>query len=203
MIQLYDFALSGSCHKVRMLLAQLGLDYKLIDVDLLRGGQRTDHYQTINPLGKVPVLDDNGLHLRDSIAIMVYLAKKYGEPDWWPTSPEDLGDIQQWLSFSVNEIFHGVATARAILLFKRDIDPKPAQELGRKSLAMMEQQLADNAWLACGRLTIADLACYPYIGLAHQGGLTLAEYPSVSDWIRRVEDLPNYVGMPGLPADSA
>jgi len=200
MIRLYDFKLSGSCHKVRLLLSMLGLDYQIVDVDLLKGDQTQDQFLRINPLNKVPVLEDDGYVLRDSTAIMVYLAQKYGRSDWVPASAQEHGEIQQWLSFSVNEIFHGIATARAIVLFQRDIDLTGPQALGRKSLTVMEQRLSAHEWLAGDRLTLADLACYPYTALAYQGGLSLADYPALRAWIARIEALPGYVPMPGLPA---
>ncbi|WP_170415956.1 glutathione S-transferase family protein [Ruegeria atlantica] len=200
MIRLYDFRLSGSCHKVRLLLSMLQRDHQIIDVDLLNGDQNQSAFLQVNPLNKVPVLDDDGFILRDSTAIMVYLAQKYGAAEWAPATPKEHGDIQQWLSFSVNEIFHGVATARAIVLFERDIDLAKPRALGQKSLKIMEQHLSDHRWLACDRTTLADLACYPYIALAYQGGISMSPYPEVRAWIARVEALPGYVPMPGLPA---
>ncbi len=200
MIRLYDFRLSGSCHQVRMLLSLLGLEYQTIDIDLLSGDQRQAAFLQVNPLNKVPVLDDDGFVLRDSAAIMVYLAGKYGGPDWTPASAGEQGEIQQWLSFSVNEIFHGIATARAIVLFDRDIDLSGPQALGQTSLMVMEQALTGREWLVGDRLTLADLACYPYTALSYQGGLSLPDYPALCAWIARIEALPGYVPMPGLPA---
>ena len=62
--------------------------------------------------------------------------------------------------------------------------------------------VSDREWLACNRLTPADLACYPYTALAYQGGFSLNDYPSLRAWIARVEASPGYVAMPGLPAPS-
>ena len=183
-----------------MLLSMLRLDCHLVDIDLLSGDQTQERFLRINPLNKVPVLDDDGFVLRDSTAIMLYLAQKYGSANWAPNTPEDHGEIQQWLSFSVNEIFHGMATARAIVLFERDADLAGPQTLGRASLEVMERQLSDREWLVCDRLTLADLACYPYTALAYQGDISLSPYPSVQGWIRRIEALPGYVAMPGIPA---
>lgn len=178
----------------------LKLEYQLIDIDLLNCDQTQEEFLRINPLHKVPVIDDDGFVLRDSTAIMLYLAQKYDAENWGPRTPEEHGEIQQWLSFSVNEIFHGMATARAIVLFERDIDLIGPQSLGEASLEIMERQLSDSPWLTCGRLTLADLACYPYTALAYQGNIPLSPYPSVRNWIRRVEALHGYVAMPGIPA---
>ena len=75
---LYNIALSGNCHKVRLMLSFLGIDYALYHLDLGASEQTTDEYLTLNPFGQAPLLNDNGVVIRDSHAILVYLAKKYG-----------------------------------------------------------------------------------------------------------------------------
>ena len=64
----------------------------------------------------------------------------------------------------------------------------------------MEHTLSGQNWLVGDRLTLADLACYPYTALSYQGGLSLTEYAAIRTWIARIEALPGYVPMPGLPA---
>ncbi len=115
-MKLYDAAFSGNCHKVRMMLSILGLDYDQVPVDLKAGAQRRPEFLALNPLGKIPVLEDEDLVIRDSQAILVYLAGKHGSPDWWPEDAPGQGQIMQWLAFSVNEMFHGPAIARGLVL---------------------------------------------------------------------------------------
>jgi glutathione S-transferase len=74
-MKLYNVAYSGNSYKVRLLLAQLGIPYELIEVDILKGGSRTPEFLKINPNGRTPVLDDNGFVLAESNAIMAYLAR--------------------------------------------------------------------------------------------------------------------------------
>ena len=199
MRKLYDFELSGNCQKIRMLLSFLSLDYERVNIDLRKRDQMDPEFIALNSLHKVPVLDDDGLILRDSAAIMIYLIRKYGRPEWYPESPEAMAEIQQWLSFSVNEVFNGLAMARAIIIFKRDADLEVARTIAATALQEMEHRLRDREWLALDRFTIADLACYPYTALIHEGELSLDDYPSIRGWCRRIEALEHYVGMPGLP----
>ena len=199
MINLYDFELSGNCHKIRMMLAFLGLKYEKIDIDLRKKDQMDPDFITLNRLHKVPVLVDDGFVLRDSVAIMIYLARKYGKPEWYPESPADMAEIQQWLSFSVNEVFNGLAMSRAIVIFNRDFDLKLAHAITDVALDLLEFRLKDYKWLALDRFTLADIACYPYAALVHEGGISLQAFPSIRAWFKRVESLPNYVAMPGLP----
>lgn len=78
MIEHHEFALSGNCHKVRLLLSLLGLEYRSIRADGAGGAHKRPDFLRLNPWGQVPVLSDDGLVLRDSQAILIYLAKQYG-----------------------------------------------------------------------------------------------------------------------------
>lgn len=79
MITLYEFALSGNCHKIRLMLSLLGLDYQSMAVNSSKQQQKSADFLAMNPFGQVPVLTDEDVIVRDSQAILVYLAKKYGD----------------------------------------------------------------------------------------------------------------------------
>jgi len=72
MLKLYDVPLSGNCHKVRLMLSLLGVEYEKITVNMPNGAHKRPEYLAINPLGKVPSIDDDGTVLWDSQAILVY-----------------------------------------------------------------------------------------------------------------------------------
>jgi glutathione S-transferase len=182
-----------------MILSFLGLDYEKIDTDLRRKDHMHPDFIVLNRLHKVPVLIDEEFVLRDSAAIMIYLARQYGKPEWYPDSPREMGEIQQWLSFSVNEVFNGLAMVRAILLFNRDFDLKLAHTISDVALDQLESRLKDHDWLALDRLTLADIACYPYTALVHEGNVSLEAFPAIRAWFKRVESLPRFVAMHGLP----
>jgi glutathione S-transferase len=197
-MKLYDMELSGNCYKVRLFCALLGLSYEAVPVDLLKREQKTEAFLALNPRGQVPVLDDAGTVVWDSMAILVYLAKKYGDGRWLPMGAQPLANVIQWLAVSENEILYGLARARAVVRFQRPWDLAACQELGRSGLAVLEAHLRHSVWLAGDHPTIADIACYPYVALAPEGGVALDGFPSVGQWIARVQALPGYVGMPGL-----
>ena len=93
MLKLYDSPLSGNCHKVRMLLSMLEIDYQTVPVDIPSGQNRQPAYLAVNPLGRVPVVDDDGVVIRDSQAILIYLARKTGAEDWYPG--DAAGQVQE------------------------------------------------------------------------------------------------------------
>jgi len=199
MRKLYDFERSGNCHKIRMMLSFLELEYEPVDINLLKKDQMNPEFLKLNSLHKVPVLDDSGFVIRDSAAILIYLARQYDKHEWYPNDPVAMGEIQQWLSFSANEVFNGLAISRAIIIFKRPLDLEVARSIARVALDEMERQLTDHDWLALDQFTIADIACYPYTALIHEGELTLDDYPAIRAWCKRIEALPNYAVMRGLP----
>jgi len=197
-LKLYDFELSGNAYKVRLLLSLLGLNCERVPVDLRQGEQRQPAFLKLNPRGQVPTLDDGGTVFWDSLAILVYLARKYGGETWLPLDARGMAEVMQWLAVMENEMLYGLARARVICKFKRPGNLEEAQELGRKGLGVLEERLAAHPWLALDRLTIADIACFPYVALAPEGEIPLDGYPAVRAWIARIKALQGFVGMPGI-----
>ncbi|HET7098587.1 MAG TPA: glutathione S-transferase family protein [Casimicrobiaceae bacterium] len=197
-MKLYDFELSGNAYKVRLLISLLGLNCERVAVDLRQGEQRQPAFLKLNPRGQVPTLDDGGTVVWDSLAILVYLARKYGGEKWLPLAAEPMAEVMQWLAVMENEMLYGLARARIIVKFKRPGNLDEAKELGRKGLDVLEQRLASHPWLAFDRLTIADIACFPYVALAPEGEISLDGHPAVRGWIDRIKALPGFIGMPGI-----
>ena len=197
-MKLYDFELSGNCYRARLFLSLLGLQYELRPVDLVKGEQRQPWFLELNPRGQVPTLEDDGTVVWDSMAVLVYLARKYGGEKWLPSSAEGMAEVMQWLALMENESLYGLAKARIICKFKYAGNLDEAKALGRKALDVMERRLASHAWLASDHPTIADVGCFPYVELAHEGEIALDDHPNVGAWVARVKALPGFVGMPGI-----
>ncbi len=198
MIKLYDSPLSGNAYKVRLFLALLDVEYQKMPVDLRAGDNRKAEHLARNPRGQIPVLEDGEAIVWDSQAILVYLARRYGDGAWLPLDPAPMAEVAQWLAVSENELLFGLARARAVKKFGREFDLKASQEYGKSGLKVLDAHLKNRQWLAAGQPTIADIACYPYVALAPEGEITLANRPNLLRWIRRVQSLPGYVGMEGI-----
>ncbi|MDH4569519.1 glutathione S-transferase family protein [Pseudomonas sp. BN414] len=195
-MQLHDFYLSGNCYKVRLFLGLIAQPAELVNVDLPRGAQKRPEFLALNPRGQVPVLVDDGQPLVDSQAILVYLARRYADTHWHPQDAFSQGQIAGWLSLTANEIHNGVARARVGLKFGRPVDLEDAQARGRQVLELVNAHLANRSWLVGEQPTIADVAVYPYLAMAEEGGLELAPYPHLNSWIARIRALPGYVDLP-------
>ncbi len=192
-ITLYEHPLSGNCYKVRLLLALLGLDYQSEQVDILKGASQTAEFKQMNPRGQIPVLRDGEALIWDSMAILVYLARRYGGDAWRPSDALGEAQVMQWLALSENELLYGLARARAVKVLGRPFDLAQCQAEGHAGLGVLEGRLQESEWLIGERPTIADIACYPYVRLAPMGEVSLEGYPAVRSWMARLEALPAFV----------
>ena len=198
MITLYEYPLSGHSHKVRLMLSLLELDYQPVNVDLLKGAQREQNFLNLNPLGQVPVLvedtNEGKIVIRDSNAILVYLAKKYG-PEWCPNNPKASAHIQEWLTTSAKEIFAGPGSARLVAVFGANFDHLGLIKQSHELLEKIDKHLESRDWLALSLPTIADISAYPYIAHAPEGDVSLESYSNIGRWLRNVENLPGFIPM--------
>ncbi len=195
MIKLYDFPLSGHAHKVRLMLSLLGMDYERHEVALGEGEQHSAEFLSLNPFHHVPVLEDNGLVIRDSNAILAYLARQYA-PEWYPSDALSVARIQEWLAVSTKELAESVAAARLVNVFGAELDHQAAIKKAHTLLEILEAHLHQRRWVAVCHPSIADIALYSYIAHAPEGDVSLENYPNIQAWLNRLEELPGFVGMP-------
>ncbi len=192
-MKLYMTENSGNALKVRILLSLLNVPYEKALIDFPNKEHKRPPFLKLNPRGQVPVLEAEGKVLWDSTSNLVYVARKYGGEKWLPTDPLGMAEVTQWLAFSNNEIHYGMQWARSVRRGAKTGNLEEYQQYGRQGLAVLEGRLKDHAWLAVDRPTIADIACYPYVASAAEGGFNLDDYPSVVAWLRRCEALPGWI----------
>lgn len=201
MIKLYGFPLSGHSHRVELMLSLLGLPMEFVLVDLKQGAHKTAGFLAdINSFGQVPAIDDNGVVLADSNAILVYLAATYGKGQWLPSDPVGQARVQRWLSAAAGQLHVGPASARLAVVFGAEIDTVNAIARSHALLKLVEQQLSQTGFLVGEQPTIADVAFYSYVAHAPEGNVSLADYPHVRAWLASIEALPGFVGMPRTAA---
>jgi glutathione S-transferase len=206
MIKLYDYELSGNCYKLRLFMAMLGVEYESIPIDFYPGKEhKSDWFLKINPLGQLPVLEDNGLVLRDAQAILVYLATKYDKSGkWYPTGqPEILGTINQWMSFS-DAITSTSSAARLHDGLFYDFDIDACRAGAHRLFRILDEHLwfeerENRDWICPGdHPTIADIACFPYVILSEEGGISRQDYPAIRRWTDRVKRISGFIVMSGV-----
>ena len=177
----------------------LSLDWETVTVDLGSGDQRAPGYMALNPNQKMPTLEDNGLILWESNAILVYLASKQPESNMWPSESRVQADVLRWLFW---ESAHWDAESIGMVIFEKRSKgvlglgtPDPAfiergeQNFGRFA-AVLNDSLRGKAWLVGEQLTIADFSVAGLLPSAQTLGLPLAQYPEVVRWYEVLASLP-------------
>jgi glutathione S-transferase len=198
MIKLYDYELSGSCYKVRLLLGILDVKYEIVPVDFINKEHKTDKYLALNPFGELPILEDGSLRLRDAQAMLVYLALKYdAHNQWYPDDAATRGAISQWLATGGGELMN-VSGARLVKALNYPLDLDQLHATARRVFAIMNQHLGNREFLVLDHPTIADIACFPYSALANEAGIDISPYPHLINWIVRMRGIQGFVPMPGI-----
>jgi glutathione S-transferase len=197
-MHLFDYLDSGNGYKVRLLLAQLRLNYRWTEVDIDAGETREPKFLKRNPNGRIPTLElDDGTNLAESNAILWYLAEG---TSFVPGDRLGRAQVLQWMFFEQYSHEPYVATPRYIVKHfspdherRAEIPDRLAK--GRAALAVMEQHLKLRTFFVAERYTIADIALYAYTHVAHEGGHDLTPYPSVRAWLARVAAEPSHTGI--------
>jgi len=193
---LYDYTLSASCYKVRLMAALLSqpLQLKAVNFHPLKEHKSAD-LLALNPAGTLPILVDGPLVLTDTAQMLRHLVSSQAA-DW--QSDQDA----QWLAFAqvLNDTL-GAARLHDILSY--DVDIEQARKDGVKQLRTLEEHLIEQridglGFVTGDRPTIADIACFPNTALAPDGGISLDPYPSIRLWLRDIRALPRFIEMPGI-----
>ena len=206
MLKLYDYVLSVNCYKQRLLLSLLDVEYELIPIDFYPGWEhKGPEFRKINPLGHIPVIDDDGYVLRDAHAILVYLAAQYDPGGtWYPRDdPKLLGEVSSWLLFAEGTT-NTASAARLHVTLGYDFDLEACQAGAHRLFRVLDQHLwfrehEGRDWVcSAASPTIADIALFPDVALSEEGGISREDYPAVRRWTEKIQRLPGFVDIPGL-----
>ena len=193
MVTLYDYLPSGNGYKVRLLLSQLGVRFRLVEKDIMKGETRTPDFLAINPNGRIPVLElEDGRRLAESDAILFYLAEG---TRFLPEERLARAEVLQWMFFEQYSHEPYIAVARFWTHYLGKAVDAEKTERGYQALDVMERHLRIRQFFVGERYTIADVALYAYTHVAHEGGFDLVAYPNVRAWLGRVASEPGHVAI--------
>jgi len=208
-IELYWGSGSPFAWRVMLTLEIKKLPYESKLLQFSEGQHKTAEYLKLNPRGKVPTLKDGDFALYESLAIMVYLDRKYPEPQLFGKTPEQTGLI--WRAILECESYLMSANDKVVrpIFFGKGLDrvdeiAQAAQSI-RDELKSLDGRLSREAWLVGGEISAADIAVFPAIQLLlraaskeaaqplNLGVLPFAQnFPNLAKWVQRIEALPNY-----------
>ena len=200
-LTLHEDPRSGNCYKIRLTASLVGLPLERRQYDILRGDTRTpDFLQSVNASGRIPVLQIGSRFLPESNAACWYLAEG---TTLVPGDRFQRADMLRWMLFEQYNHEPNVATLRFWLMFvgegnlsKFQREQIPAKRAaGEEALKVMNEQLARADWLVGDRVSLADIALYPYTHVCEAGGFRLRDYPAICAWLKRIQALRGFVPM--------
>jgi glutathione S-transferase len=192
-VKIHDFAPSPNARKVRFVAYELGLEPTFTNVNIFKGESRTPEFLAKNPNGRIPVLEDGGLTLWESNAIVLYLAATRPEKGLLPSDPKQRAEVDQWLFWQAADFAPAIGKVvfeRVVKKFAGLGDPDQAVvEAGlrdfKTSAAVLNAALEGKEYLV-GRLSVADFGVMALLTVHEMAGIDLSPYPALSAWYGRM-----------------
>ena len=204
MLTLYSQQVSGNAYKPRLLLALLGVPFRLVDMNTYDGSTRKAEYLAKNPIGRVPLIEfEDGRFLAESNAMLLHFSDG---TRYLPSDKYDRAKAYEWLFFEQYSHEPAIAVRISIMTAPERAHLRTPERLepllhsGNYALGVMEARLSKADWLAGDSCSIADMALYAYTHRAPLGGFDLTSYPGVSAWLVRVAAQPDHVPIEWRPA---
>ena len=192
MIKLYGVPRSRALRSLWM-LEELGVPYENVKINTT-GESRTPEFLRINPNGHVPVLQEDGLTLCESLAINLYLARKY-DKGLWPKTVEDEGRAFQWSLWAVTELEEPILTAlrHRVLYPENQRDPQQAEAAAQRftgPLKVLNDALAGKSYVLGETFTVVDVNVAGVMMLAGAAKFDTSSAPNVQAWLSRCTSRP-------------
>ena len=199
MIDVYSWATPNG-HKLHIMLEELGLEYKVIPIDIGAGDQFTPDFLAISPNNKIPaIIDSDGpggkpLALFESGAILFYLAEKTGK--FLPLDPVGRYTTMQWLMFQMGGVGPMLGQAHHFRIYapeKIEYAVNRYSNEAKRLYGVMDKQLGRTRYLAGNDYSIADIATFPWTRSWKNQGIELDEFPNVKRWFETIAARPAVV----------
>jgi glutathione S-transferase len=198
MLTIYGSDLSGPAIKVRLTASFLGIDYKWQFVNLREGEQKKEWFLKINPVGKVPAIDDDGFYLFESNAICKYLCDKHNS-SLYPKDVKERATIEQWIDYvsahiganfvpvMYNRIF---APLRGMPVNEKAITD--GEEFLKQYFPLIERQLTEHEYIVNQEISLADIILFSFLEPAEMARVDLSIYPKLAAWRADLKKQPFY-----------
>lgn len=172
---------------------ELGLAYEHISIPYLGGATRTPEFLAINPNGHIPVVDDEGVLVWESMACALYLAGRFkpsGAPSLAAENHAEQAEILRWSFWVVTECEKDalIFLMHRLLMSAERRKPQLADEAQRRLLGplrVLEQHLRTRSYLAAERFTVADICVASVLAWVQDATELMTQCPCVDDWLRR------------------
>lgn len=194
-MELYCFGESGNAYKAALALSLAGESWTPVHVDFFNGVTRQPEFRALNAMGEIPVLVDGDVVVTQSGLILDYISSVTGKLGG--TLSEDRREVLRWILFDAQKVSGQAGALRYNMNFlpedKRnaDINAFLSARL-HAGLKVLEAHLAENDWLASGKVTIADCACAGYLFYDEDFTFDRKEWPNIDAWLDRLAGQPGW-----------
>lgn len=185
-ITLYEASLSAPCQAVRVLAKALDLEITLKEVNLMADEHKTPEFLKMNPAHCIPTLDDNGLYLWESRAIMTYLINQYGKDDkLYPKDPKKRAVVDNMLQFDLGSLYSSIAEYFYPPLFYKKPSSEESKAKFEERLEILNGILGKRQFAAGDSVTIADISILCSLHTPIGCGFDLSPYSNITAWRER------------------
>jgi glutathione S-transferase len=199
-MKIYDFTLAPSPRRVRIFLAEKGIDVELVQVDIMRNANRTPEFYQKNPLGSLPILElDDGSCLSESVAICRYFEEIQPDPPLFGVGAREKALVEMWNRRIEIEIFAPVGHVWSHLSEVSKGRGRRIPELGEvqkraaiERLVWLDSELKDREFIAGNKYSIADITTLCMIDFAHTVAIRIQpEQANLARWYSNVSLRPS------------
>ena len=204
-LKIYGTARSRTA-RVLWMAKELGLAFEHVPLMMGDAALKQPEFLKINPAGRIPAIDDDGFTLSESLAINLYLARKYGDratPSLAPASLEEEAKFWQWSSWAMTDLEIPLNLIHLHRNFfppeKRDSKVAEAAEVQvQRPLTMLESILADSAYLLGARFTVADINVASVLSASRLSAINMAPFPHIAAWTKRCHERPAAIAVQAM-----
>ena len=178
--------------RVLWMATELGLEYTHVPLEFDDPALKRPDFIALNPAGTIPTIVDDGFSLSESLAINLYLAKKYrdrGPTHLYPSTPQAEADVWRWSLWAQGHLEPWVQKDRLLADLIEAIGDR-ARDMIEAALGVLEGTFAERAWLVGEQFTVGDLNVAAVLSPSRSSKLDLREYPHVTSWLRRCYSRP-------------
>jgi glutathione S-transferase len=196
MLTFFDYLASQNAWKIRQLLHHLELSHRTVALCIFEGEGRTAEYLRVSPTGTVPAIQlEDGRTLAESNAILFFLATG---TRYLPGDAFGRAKVLQWLSFEQERVESVIGSLRYWTLTGKLARRAPAlvemkRSGGRRSLQILDRELAERPFLIDHGYSIADISVFAYTSRAEEAGFSLEPYSHLRAWLARVAAQPGFL----------
>jgi len=197
-LKIYIDWYSQPCRAIIAFCLMTNIPHEVVETQILEGKTRTVEFQKINPLKKVPAMDDDGFILFESHAILRYLARKHNVPNHWcPKESKNMALVDRYLDWHHSYLRAGSLTTVFNTIFapkmgiSNNVDLEESRKLMLFSLKFIDEFfLRDTKFIAGNEISIADLSAACEVSQGLLVGVDLSVYKNLSAWYKKIMAIP-------------